>query len=105
MQRDRVDGGPARFQPFQQRRGNMQPSGRGRRRPVLAGKNGLVGRLVLLGSQPSRGDIGRQGHLAALGDGLVENGTMEGKRKGYLASFIFLCNLSIKLAEEENRAL
>ena len=54
------------------------------------GEQGLVVGLVLLVGRAARGDIGRQRHVAALGNRLVEHRTMEGKREGYLPSLIFM---------------
>ena len=47
--------------------------------PSGARKHGLVVGAVLLVGRAPGGDIGRQRHLAALGYGLVEHRTMEGK--------------------------
>ena len=59
--------------------GEMQPGGGRRHRALLGGKQGLVVGAVLLVGRAAGGDIGRQRHRAALGNGLVEHRTMEGK--------------------------
>ena len=57
----------------------MQAGGRRRHRALGLGKNRLVIGPVLLIGGAAGGDIGRQRHVAALGNGLVEHRTMEGK--------------------------
>ena len=54
------------------------------------GEEGLVIGAVLLVRLTAGGNIRRQGHLAALGNRLIQDRPMEGKGKGYLPSLIFL---------------
>src|SRR5262245_64930938 len=88
-----------------ERFGEMQTGRRGRDGSVLTGKQRLVITPILLVRLTARRDIGRQGHLASLGNGLVQNRAMKGKRQRDLASLIFLCNLSIELAEKTDFSL
>src|SRR5262245_41847779 len=102
MQCHPLDGHCAFCKPSNQRLGKMQTGSRGRDGPVLAGKERLIISPILFVRLTAGRDIGRQRHLAPLSNGLVQNRTMEGKRQSYLASLIFLCNLSIELAEKAN---
>src|SRR5262245_21555256 len=105
MQCHPLEGHPPFCKPLNQRFGEMQTGSRGRDGTVLAGKERLIISPILLVRLTAGRDIGRQRHLAPLGNGLVQNRTMEGKRQSYLASLIFLCNLSIELAEKTNFSL
>src|SRR4029450_6635655 len=102
MQCHALEGHPAFCKPPNQRFGKMQTCSRGRDGPVLAGKERLIISPILFVRLTAGRDIGRQRHLAPFGNGLVQNRTMEGKRQSYLASLIFLCNLSVELAEKAN---
>ena len=90
MQGDLRDADAALFQARQQLFGEMQARGGRRHRAFLVGEDGLVIGAVLLVRLAAGGDIGRQGHLAALSDRLVQNRPMEGEGKGYLPTLIFL---------------
>ena len=85
--------------PKQQLR-EMEPRRRRRHRAVLARKKRLVVRTILLVCRAPRGDVGRQRHLAAFRDGLVEDRAVEGECQRHLATPAFFGDRRVELSEE-----
>ena len=81
----------------------MQPRGRRRDRAFLAREHGLVVGAVLLVDVAAAGDIGRQRHVAAFGQRLVEHRAGEGKGERHLAALValpFLLDRGVELFEK-----
>ncbi len=79
MQRHLVQAHTATHQPRQQIIGEVQTRCGCRHRTLVVREQGLVVGLVLLVGRAPGGDIGRQRHLAPLGNGLIQHRAMEGK--------------------------
>ena len=105
MQRHLVHGDAARREPRQQLVGEMQARGRRRDRALVAREQGLVVGAVLLVGRALAGDIGRQRHVAPLGDGLVEHRPVERERQRHLAALALALDRGVELAEEADLAL
>ena len=105
MQRHLVHADAARREPGQQLIGEMQARSRRRDRAFVAREQGLVvGAVLLVGLAPAR-DIGRQRHVAALGNGLVQHRPVKGERQRDLAALALGFDRSVELAKEADLAL
>src|SRR4030095_15225700 len=85
MQHHPLEGHPAFCEPPEQGLGKGQTGRRSRDGPLPASKERLVVSPSLLVRLATGGDVGRQRHLTSLGNGLVQNRAMKGKRQSYLA--------------------
>ena len=105
MQRDRVQADAARLQPRHELVGEMQTRGRRRDRAFVVREQRLVVGAVVVVRRAARRDVGRQRHVAALGDRLVEHRTVEREREGDLAALALRLDARIELAEKADLAL
>src|SRR5262245_15803890 len=90
MQSDLLKADPAPFKVRQELFGEMQAGGGRSHRAFVLRKEGLVIGAVLFVRFAAGRDVGRQGHLAALGNRLIQDGSVKGKGKSYLATLILL---------------
>ena len=68
------------------------------------GEHGLIIRAITPVGSTAAGDIGRQRHVAALGERLVEYGAMKGESKCHLAAIAFRLDCGVELIEKTNVA-
>ncbi len=96
----------ARAQALQQRVGEMQAR-RSARRPRLPRARTWSGsrRDPARRAPRLRGDIGRQRHVAALGDRLVEHRAVKRERQRHLAAVALVLDRGVELAEQADLAL
>jgi len=80
--------------------GEMQSGGRRRHRAFGLGEHGLIIGAVARIGRPARRDIGRQRHLAALRNGLVQHRPMEREPERHLAGLALRLHGGVKLAEK-----
>ena len=85
-------------------RGEMQAGGRRRHRALLAREHRLVVGAVRLVGAAAAGDIGRQRHVAALGQRLIEHRAMEREGKRHLAALPLGLDRGVELVEEAHPA-
>ena len=85
--------------------GEMQPRGRRRDRSFVVREHGLIVGVVLRVGRTPRGDVGRQRHVAALLDRLVEHRAVEREGERDLAAVALLLDGGVELAEEADLAL
>ena len=88
-----------------QRVGEVQAGGRRGDRAVRLGEHGLIVGAVALVGRAARRDIGRQRHVAAFVDRLVEHGAVERECQRHLPALAFRFDGRIELAEEADMAL
>src|SRR5271163_4746942 len=100
MQRHAVESDAAPAERLGEDAGEMQSRRRRRHRPFLAREYGLVVGAVLRIDATAAGDIGRQRHIAALGERLVERGAGKGEAKHHLAALTFRLDGGVELLEE-----
>ena len=82
----------------------MQAGGRRRDGAFFTGEHGLVVGAVALVDGAAAADIGRQRHVAALGQRVVERCAVKRKREGHLAALAFLLDRGVELFEEAHPA-
>jgi hypothetical protein len=82
----------------------MQSGGRRRHRTFLAREHGLIVGPVLLVDGAPTGDIGRQRHVAAFGERLVEHRPMKRKAERHLTALPFGLDRRVELLEEAHPA-
>ena len=83
----------------------MQARGRRGDGAVLAREHGLIVGEVALVDGAAAGDIGRQRHVAALRQRLVEHGAMKGEGERHLAALALGLDGGVELVEEAHPAL
>ena len=105
MQRHGVHADAARLQPRHQIVGEMQSGGRRRDRAFVVREQRLVVGAVLVVGGAARRDVGRQRHVAALRDRLVEHRPVEREGQRHLAALAFGFHGRVELAEEAHLAL
>ncbi len=84
--------------------GEMQACGRRGDRSFLAREHGLVVGAILLVDAAAAGNIGRQRHVAALLDRLIEHRTVEREGKRDFATLAFCFDRGVELVEEADPA-
>src|SRR5579862_6908487 len=99
MERDAISG-----QRFNEAFGEVQSGSWRSDRSLVVRKHGLIiGTIARVGGAAAR-DIGRQWHVAALGERLIERGTVKCEGKSHLTTLAFGLNGSVELVEETNAA-
>ena len=73
--------------------------------PSSLREHGLVVAAVRVVGGAPRGDIGRQRHVAALGDGLIQHRAVEREGERHLAALALFLHRRVELAEEADPAL
>ena len=82
----------------------MQPRGRRRHGTFFAREYGLVVDAVLRVGSAAAGDIGRQRHVAALGQRRVERSAVEGEGERHFTALAFGLYRGVKLIEKAHPA-
>ena len=72
--------------------------------PSVVREHGLVVGAVALVDRAAAADIGRQRHVAALGQRVVERRAVKRERKGHLAALAFCLDRGVELFEEAHPA-
>ncbi len=83
----------------------MQARGRRGDRTVFAGEHGLIVGEILRVDRAAAGNVGRQRHVAALGQRLVKHRTVECERERDLAALAFGFYRGVELTEEAHPTL
>ena len=105
MERDLVHGDATLRELLGQLRSEMQPRGRRRDRSFVMREHGLIVGVVLRIGWTPRRDIGRQRHVAAFLDRLVEHRPVEREGERDFAAVALLLDGGVELAEEADPAL